>query len=161
MGFVFLKAAIRMKCIFTLLLVILSRMSLSAQTVEDSVKIVVNRMFAAMKNGDAAGLSAVMADSALLQTISVNKEGKTVVRNQPISVFITSITSLAAGDADERIHFDMVKIDGPLASVWTPYSFYYKGQFSHCGVNSFQLVRINKEWKIQYIIDSRRKEGCQ
>jgi len=63
--------------------------------------------------------------------------------------------------ADERIVFETIRIDGPLASVWTPYNFYYEGKFSHCGVNSFQLVKINGEWKIQYLIDTRRKQGCK
>jgi len=55
----------------------------------------------------------------------------------------------------------VVKIDGPLAIVWTPYKFYFNGKFSHCGVNSFQLVRFNGVWKIQYLIDTRRRAGCE
>jgi len=61
---------------------------------------------------------------------------------------------------DERINFDMVRTDGPLATAWTPYKFYYKGNFSHCGVDSYQLVRINGIWKIQYLIDTRRNMSC-
>jgi hypothetical protein len=148
-----------MKFLLIFLVLVISSLSLSAQTAEDSVKTVINRMFAAMKRADAAELRAVIADSALLQTVAI-KEGRTIVRNEPMSEFISLISKLTAGDADERITFDMVRIDGPLASVWTPYKFYYKGQFSHCGVNSFQLVRTNDQWKIQYIIDTRRKENC-
>lgn len=62
--------------------------------------------------------------------------------------------------ADEQIVFDLIKIDGALAIAWTPYKFYFNGLFSHCGVNSFQLVKLNGEWKIQYLIDTRRKNGC-
>jgi hypothetical protein len=47
-----------------------------------------------------------------------------------------------------------------MAAVWTPYNFYYNGQFSHCGVNSFQVIRFKDGWKIQYIIDTRRRTGC-
>jgi hypothetical protein len=54
----------------------------------------------------------------------------------------------------------MVKADGALAVAWTPYKFYYKGNFSHCGIDSYQLVRINGIWKIQYLIDTRRKANC-
>jgi len=61
----------------------------------------------------------------------------------------------------KKITFSNILIDGNLASVWTPYEFYFKGQFSHCGVNSFQLVKSNNEWKIQYIIDTRRKDNCK
>ena len=56
--------------------------------------------------------------------------------------------------------FETIKIDGALASVWTPYKFYSGATFSHCGANSFQLVKIDGAWKIQYIIDTRRK-GCK
>ena len=61
---------------------------------------------------------------------------------------------------EERITFSSIHIDGNLASVWTPYQFYFQGKFSHCGVNSFQMVKENGEWKIQYIIDTRRKDNC-
>ncbi len=132
-----------------------------SQTTEDSVKATINNMFAAMKNADSTALKNTFSSTAVLQTISRNKEGQTTVRNEEVSEFATSIGKLSQGDADERITYSAIHIDGALASVWTPYQFYYKGNFSHCGVNSFQLVRINGEWKFQYIIDTRRKAGCQ
>ena len=55
-----------------------------AQSAEDSVKAVINKLFAAMKNSDAASLKAVFADSAILQSISRNKEGKTVIQNDTV-----------------------------------------------------------------------------
>ena len=131
-----------------------------AQTAEDSVKAVVNKMFDAMRTSDSEMLRSVFGDSALLQTISRSKEGKMLIRNESISEFAKSIASAPKGSLDERISFETIKIDGPLASVWTPYSFYYNGKFSHCGVNSFQLVRMDGVWKLQYIIDTRRKAGC-
>ena len=149
-----------MRYLFIVLTVVLSS-QIQAQTAEDSVKAVINRMFAGMKNADADMLKSCFADSMVLQTISRNKEGKLVVRNENPSGFIDFIRKEAPGNADERISFDVVKIDGPLAIAWTPYQFYYKGNFSHCGVNSFQLVRFNGEWKIQYLIDTRRKTGCE
>jgi Putative lumazine-binding len=132
-----------------------------AQTGADSVKIAVNKLFEGMKNSDAVLLKAAFADSAILQTIVRNKEGETKIKNETVEAFATSISQLQKGDADERIEYNVIKIDGPLAIVWSPYKFYYKGVFSHCGVNSFQLVKLNGEWKIQYLIDTRRKKGCE
>jgi hypothetical protein len=114
-----------------------------------------------MKNSDAALLQSVFADSAILQSVAVNKEGKIIVENESVADFAATIKKLPKGDADERIEFDMVKIDGPLAIVWAPYKFYYKGVFSHCGIDSFQLIKVNGVWKIQYLIDTRRKKGCE
>lgn len=132
-----------------------------AQTTEDSVKAVINKLFEGMKNSDASLIRVAFADSAILQTIGRSQEGKTVIRTDEVKDFVESIGKIAKGDADERIQFETIKIDGPLAIVWTPYKFYYKGQFSHCGVNSFQLVRLNGNWKIQYLIDTRRRQGCE
>ncbi len=58
------------------------------------------------------------------------------------------------------VHFEVIRIDADLAVVWTPYKFFVGKKFSHCGVNSFQLIKLNGNWKIQYLIDTRRKEGC-
>lgn len=136
--------------------------ALQAQTTaEDSVKAVVNSLFEGMRNGDGAKVKAAFADSALLQTIGRNKEGNTVIRNSPIQAFADFVSKQQKGAADERIEFARIDIDGPLASVWTPYKFYLNGQLHHCGVNSFQVVRLGNGWKIQYIIDTRRMEGCQ
>ena len=149
-----------MKYFFIVLTVLVSAASGYAQTAEDSVKMVINRMFTGMKSANPELLKSCFADSMILQTITKSKEGQLVVRNEDPSGFIDFISKETAGNADERISFDVVKVDGPLAIAWTPYNFYYKGQFSHCGVNSFQLVRYNGEWKIQYLIDTRRKLGC-
>jgi hypothetical protein len=97
----------------------------------------------------------------VLQTISSNKEGKTLVKTENVEEFANFVGQLKKDSADERISFETIKIDSPLAMVWTPYNFYYNGAFSHCGVNSFQLVRFDGAWKIQYLIDTRRRTGCK
>jgi hypothetical protein len=149
-----------MKYFFIVLTIIFSGLTTKAQTAEDSVKAVINKLFTAMKSADPALLRTCFADSMILQTIVKNNAGKLEVRNEDPDGFIDFISKELPGNADERITFDVVKVDGPLAIAWTPYSFYYKGTFSHCGVNSFQLIRFEGEWKIQYLIDTRRKVGC-
>ena len=150
-----------MKKLFLFLLIFNTAMVSRAQTAEDSVKKIVNNLFTAMKNADAVLLKSVFADSAILQTIAKNKAGETIIRNEQVAEFIDFVSKQPKGGADEQISFASIKIDGDLASVWTPYKFYYNGNFSHCGVNSFQLVRLKNEWKIQFLIDTRRKKGCE
>jgi hypothetical protein len=113
-----------------------------------------------MKNADAAKLASTFSDSAILQTIN-NKEGMVKVSNEKVQDFIYFVSKEEKGNADERIIFETIKIDGPLALVWTTYQFFYKGNFSYCGVNLFHLVKLSGQWKIQYLIDTRRKEGCK
>ncbi len=148
---------------FLILLTTMGLLSLNgnAQTAVDSVKATVNQLFEAMRNSDPVKLRDAFADSAVLQTIGRTREGTIRIITDGVDKFANSIGSLPKDSADERITFESIKIDGPLASVWTPYKFYFAGKFSHCGVNSFQLVRINGRWKIQYLIDTRRRVGCE
>ena len=151
-----------MKHIFIFLLFgCLCRINGFAQTEEDAVKNAVNKLFIAMKSSDARGLKESFADSAILQSLAKNKEGNFIVKDEKIQEFIDVVSKLPAGDADERIEFETVKIDGPLAIVWAPYKFYYKGKFSHCGVDSFQMAKTNGTWKIQILLDTRRIENCE
>jgi hypothetical protein len=150
-----------MKYIFLLLIAGICMTKIKAQTAEDSVKAVVNKLFDAMRNADPEMLKSTFADNVVFHTIGVNKEGVAAVRAEDPKDFVDFVSKEKKGAADERISFETIKIDGPLALAWTPYKFFYNGSFSHCGVNSFQLVRINGAWKIQYIIDTRRKNGCE
>lgn len=114
-------------------------------------------LFLGMKNADPELMKSAFAENAVLQSIA--KDG--TVKNENVQEFIASVSKFSKGDLDEKIIIDAVHSDGGLASVFTPYSFYFKGKFSHCGANSFQLVKQQNEWKIQYIIDTRRKENCR
>lgn len=131
-----------------------------AQSEEENVKKTIIQLFEGMRRSDSTLIKAAVAPGAILQTVAKNKEGQNVVRTEAMSGFITAVTQPREAIQDERITFGIINIDGDLAAVWTPYRFYVGEQFSHCGVNSFQLVRLNGEWKIQYIIDTRRKDNC-
>ncbi|RYD69550.1 MAG: hypothetical protein EOP55_23780 [Sphingobacteriales bacterium] len=127
---------------------------------EDAVKQAVNNLFLGMKNGDSTLAASAFATKSILQTI-VSKDGKNLVKAEPVSEFLKFIGTPHSQKYDERIVFTKILIDGPLASVWTDYKFYVDEKFSHCGVNSFQLVKGDKGWQIVYIIDTRRKDQCK
>jgi len=117
----------------------------------------IRNLFLGMKNADPELVKSTFTENAVLQTIT--KDG--TVKSDSIQDFIVSVSKFPKGDLDERIIIEAAHTDGNLASVFTPYSFYLKGKLSHCGANSFQLVKQNNEWKIQYIIDTRRKDNCK
>ena len=147
----------------TILLLLLSfyGQSTTAQTTaEDSVKAIITQFFNGMKNVDTAAIRTTFTEGVIFQTIARTKEGETFIKTESVDDFLKFIAKEERGAADERITFGQVLIDGSLASVWTPYHFFYKSQFAHCGVNSFQLVKIKGNWRIQYLIDTRRKKGC-
>jgi hypothetical protein len=128
-----------------------------APTTEDSVKAAINRLFEGMKNADTTVLKSAFTADPILNTVATNKKKQVYVRSEKFADFVKITGQQKTGEADERIQFETIRIDGPLAMVWTPYEFYYKGKFRHCGVNSFQLVRLDDGWKIHFLIDTRRK----
>jgi hypothetical protein len=144
------------KALFITLFIISSTAFAQKSHEKQAVKQVIQNMFIAMQTGDTALFRSCFAPKVIFQTI-VTKENQTQVKSEDFDAFLKSLTKYPKGALDERIKFKGVHEDGTLASVWTPYQFYYQGKFSHQGVNSFQLVKLGETWKIQYLIDTRRK----
>ena len=140
----------------TFLFLLISTFSFAQNTSEKEVVKPIESLFKAMKSADSLGVKNAFSNSAIMQTFGKNQE----IRTDKVEDFAKQVGSSKVGDLDERFTISKILIDGNMASVWVPYQFYYKGNFSHCGVNSFQLAKLNNEWKIQYIIDTRRKENC-
>lgn len=144
------------KYLFISLLFLSSTISAQKNQEKPAIKQVIQNMFLAMQTGDTALFRSCFAPSVIFQTI-VTKDHQTKVKTEDFEAFLTSLTKYPQGALDERIKFKSVQEDGTLAIAWTPYQFYYQGKFSHQGVNSFQLVKLGDTWKIQYLIDTRRK----
>lgn len=131
-----------------------------SQTEEQQVEQVIRSLFEGMKSKNADQVAMAFSEDALMQTVIAKPEGSEVGSNA-VADFVKRIaTTPETTTWDEQILDYQIKVDGTMASVWTPYRFYVNGNFSHCGVNSFQLVKKAEGWKIVYIIDTRRKENC-
>ena len=137
-----------------LIFLLISSFSFAQNTSEKEIVKPTENLFNAMKSADSLGVKNAFSNSAIMQTFGKNQE----IRTDKVEDFAKQVGASQAGDLDERFTISKILVDGNMASVWVPYQFYYKGNFSHCGVNSFQLAKINNEWKIQYIIDTRRKK---
>ncbi|MBD2751472.1 nuclear transport factor 2 family protein [Spirosoma validum] len=143
-----------------LLLLLLACLPAFAQPSDEAaVKTTINQLFQGMQKADSTVLKTLFMPGARLQTV-INKQGDVSVRDEAISMFINSIGKAKAGTLDERLSGMDIKIDGELATAWTPYVFYFQNKKSHCGVNAFTLVKVGESWKIQTIIDTRRKDNC-
>jgi hypothetical protein len=150
------------KILAALLILSISQYSSNAQSLneagssdsENEVKQVIQNMFRAMQQADTSLLKTCFSDHVIFQTI-LNKPEGALIKTESVNNFIQSIGKQTPNALDERIEFGAIQIDPLMATVWTPYTFYYKGQYSHKGVNSFQLVKLKEGWKIQYLIDTR------
>lgn len=149
------------KFILTALLLAIVGFSAQAQTDEQEIEKVIRSLFDGMRTKNADQVAAAFSSNGIMQTVMAKPEGSTVGSGS-VADFVKRIGSTPAEThLDERILDYQIKVDGTMASAWTPYKFYVNGNFSHCGVNSFQLVKMAEGWKIVYIIDTRRKENCE
>lgn len=128
------------------------------QTAKDSVLAVVNEFFRAMTARDTAAFAHTQMSDGIMFAV-VMRADSTVMRRQTIEASVRQIG--ATRDTYlERIWDPTVHIHGPIAVVWTPYDLHRNGQFSHCGVDAFTLVRGSAGWKIATATYTVEPTGC-
>lgn len=130
----------------------------AASQAGDEPLAVVERLFAAMRSRDTAAMRATFDSSARLVT-TATRSGQPVMRSVPIERWLAGVAA-ATVSLDERIWDAEVRVDDNLATVWVKYEFVAGGEFSHCGVDAFQLFKGTDGWKIFHIADTQRRENC-
>lgn len=154
-----------MKKIILVLLLSVGTITVKAQNKEaekQAIKKVIETFFEGLHKGDSTILKSTMHATIKIQTTATNREGKKVLKTETKQQVLTNIANKRPQDTYlEKLLSFTIKIDGNLASVWTPYEFYYNGNFSHCGANSFQLFNNNGKWEIIFLVDMRRRSGCK
>lgn len=105
-------------------------------------------------------------DGATLQALLVSDGRVTSFRDDSGVPRISEQGAMAASIADaearflERMWDPTVLVHGPIAQLWAPYDFWVDGEFSHCGVDSFTLVRAEGRWRIANMTYTVEREGC-
>ncbi|RPA70081.1 hypothetical protein EF405_01990 [Cyclobacteriaceae bacterium YHN15] len=147
---------------FLVFFILTSALALPLKAQEEKlVEEVISTLFVGMKTKNPDLVKPAFHPEAIMQTVIAGESGATLGSNS-VQDFINRIATTPDNTVlDEKILEYQIKIDGQMASAWTPYEFYVNDTFSHCGVNSFQLIKTPEGWKITYIIDTRRKEGCR
>ena len=141
-------------------IVFLFGVALNAQKSEtEAVKNTIVDFFDAFHKQDTTALKSMVIDKIILQSISTNNSGEVTLKEDNFYQFIKNISSIPKDRKfEEKLLGFNIQVDGNMANAWTPYEFWYQEQFSHCGVNSFQLMKVKGEWKIIYLVDTRRKK---
>lgn len=126
---------------------------------EAEVMKTVNALFEAMRNADEQAILNHFLPEATLVVVKNDKEGGLSVP-RTVQEFAKAVGSQGNQKWDEQIYGTFVSVDGKMADVWAPYTFYLNAAFSHCGVNQMTLVETASGWKIASIIYTRRTENC-
>ena len=115
----------------------------------------VDALFTAMAGHDVAAARAVLLPGAAF--VVHRPDGQ--VKMEHDTDFLDALAK-KGGMWHERIWQPTVLVEGDLAQVWAPYDFHLDDKFSHCGIDSFSLVRQGGRWLIAGISYSVQLKGC-
>ena len=133
----------------------------SNEEAKAKIKQVVETFFDGFHKQDSTIIKSTVADEIVLQTTGRNPEGKTIFKTEEFPKFLKSIVGIPETTKfEEKLTSFSIQVDRTMANAWVGYEFWVNGEFSHCGINSFQFINFDGEWKIIYRIDTRGKEGC-
>lgn len=125
-----------------------------------AIKKIIDQFFDGMRAGDSTLVRKTLHPSIRFQTCYFNQAGISNIAQDDVNEFLVAVGTPHEDKWDERITSITIRVDANLAQVWTDYAFFLNDQFSHCGVNAFQLFKDQTGWKIIQITDTRRKENC-
>jgi hypothetical protein len=111
---------------------------------EDDVLAVADKALERITAEDAIGLTDLMIEEAMIY-VGIFRDGEYQVR---VRTYAESRARMGDVDMVERGFAPTTIVSGPIAMVWYPYDFYNDGEWSHCGVDIFTLLRTSEGWRI-------------
>ena len=144
-----------------LVAVLMARVGLlSAQDApdRDAILSTVNRFFAGMKARDTALMRSAVDSGAAAVAVAYRDGIPTIVATS-FQAAAARIAALSSGP-EERLLAAEVWQDGDVAMVWAPYRVDRAGAESHCGHDSFTLIRRADRWLIADGAYTARPDGC-
>lgn len=133
----------------TVLILVISAVTFAQDDKQSAIN-VVNQLFEGMKAKNAEQMKSVFSADGQLIAIDKPRDGKGLSKTRLFSgeAFAKMISEAKGADFIEKMPSPEARISGDLAIVTGRYTFYVGDKFSHCGTNTFNLVRTETGWKI-------------
>jgi ketosteroid isomerase-like protein len=106
---------------------------------------VADAALAAITRGDMTALTDLMLPEAVMFPTGTRADGAT---RYSIRTRAEQRAAPVTSKVTERGFRPQARVNGPVAIVWYPYDLYRDGQWSHCGVDVFTLIRSDGRWRI-------------
>lgn len=122
-----------------------------------AVQQVVAAFFEAINTGNGELMAGLEVEGAQVLNIRENDPGEYefVIRSW------FGANSFANGARlTERYWDEELLISDHLAVFWAPYDLHINGEFSHCGIDVLNLIKIDGQWKIGHAMWTIQPHGC-
>ena len=119
----------------------------------------VQKFFDSIEFRDRQLLESILVPNSLNISARELDDGEVQFNVMSYDEVVTALTR-PGRNAKERSWDETVLIQGNIAVVWTPYDFHVDGVFSHCGIDSFQLIKQDSQWLISNSSWTLETENC-
>lgn len=123
----------------------------------DAVVAVVDQFFEGLNTDNQALLASISLDGANIYTLRERADSSFELRTRRQD---NSNLSPNNGVYTERYWDETVLVSDLMAVFWAPYDFYIDGEFSHCGIDVFDLLKEGGSWKISNTMYTVVRQDC-
>ena len=123
-----------------------------------AVKQVIDQFFDSINTGNGELLASLEVDGAQVLNI---REGIADQYEFVERSWFTADNFSADTQLTERYWDEQLLISEHLAVFWAPYDFHINGEFSHCGIDVLNLIKIDGEWKIGHAMWTIQRPDCE
>ena len=150
---------LKYKNVFFLMLLISPHLSLAQEDDRRAIMDTVEKFFTSIKTTDKALLESILVPDSLNISTTESSDGEiqfTILNYENMVTALTRPGRLAI----ERAWDETILIQGNIAIFWAPYDFHVNNEFTHCGIDSFQLIKKEGQWLISNASWTRESENC-
>jgi len=120
---------------------------------------VVDLFFEAINTSDAGLMAKIALHDSITYSVREQDDGHWSLRAMP-QAWDMDPAHWGPEKLTERNWAPTVLITDHIAVFWAPYDFYIDGEFSHCGTDAIDLVKVDDDWKIGNSSWTVQKTGC-
>ena len=119
-----------------------------------------DRYMTAISVKDHATMNAMNMPNSMSWSARPAKDGKLQIVPRP-NTWWTDPANQNNLALRERYWSPTVLLRGPLAVVWAPYEFWVNGKTSHCGVDVFDFVKVDDQWRVANAMWTVETSACE
>ena len=148
-----------MRSFLLVLAVALSHHTFGQSDDEKLVRATAEQFFLAIETKDRALLKSIMVPGSLNISTQELQNDQAKITTLNYASMIDLLTG-AGNEKKERAWDETILVQGHIAVYWAPYDFHVDQKFTHCGIDSFQLIKKEGRWLISNASWTRETLNC-
>lgn len=121
---------------------------------------VMDRYLSAISSGNLGAMKQLQTPEGMTYRAKSSADGTVQVVPHPNSWWVDPARKDDGHALRERYWAPTVLVRGSIAVVWAPYEFWIDGRTSHCGIDSFDFVKVGGRWLVANAMWTVEPDAC-